>query len=239
MTPRVVLSHIEVVRRHMVDSESTTLDVSAAALGAPSRWLVARKLFWLRRLIGALFVVIALSYGWNAAVKNRFYVINFGVVEPGALYRSNQLPKNAIRKVLKDNHIELIVNLCPPNPKDVNVAEEEKAAAELGIDRQSFPLRGDGRGDPNMYVKAVQAIVAARKAGKPVLVHCAAGAQRTSGVIACYQVIIEGKSEDEAFREAQHYLYDPKHNPYLRPYFDEHLPEWRKALAPAEVVSTR
>jgi protein tyrosine/serine phosphatase len=190
-------------------------------------------------LIAALIIAVGISYIWTAVTKNRFYVINFGVVEPGALYRSNQLPKNAVKRVLTDNHIELIVNLCPPNPNDVNVVAEEKAAAELGIDRQSFPLRGDGRGDPNMYVKAVQAIVAARKAGKPVLVHCAAGAQRTSGVIACYQVIIEGKSEEEAFQQARRYLYDPKHNPYLRPYFDEHLPEWRKALAPAEVVSNR
>lgn len=223
----------------MPDPETTTVEVSSVAAPALQAWPTARKLYWLRRAIAAMVVTLVFASIWTVVVKNRFYVVNFGVVEPGALYRSGQLSKNSVRKVLQDNHIELIVNLCAPNPKDANVAAEEKAAADLGIDRQSFPLRGDGRGDPNMYVKAVQAIVAARKAGKPVLVHCAAGAQRTSGVIACYQVIIEGKSEDAAFREAQRYLYDPKHNPYLRPYFDEHLPEWRKALTVPEVVSSR
>jgi protein tyrosine/serine phosphatase len=199
---------------------------------------VARKLFWLRRLIAALVVAIAISYVWSAYTKNHFYPVNFGVVEPG-FYRSGQLSRAVVRDVLQRNHIEVIVNLCPPDPKDGNIAAEEKAAAELGIDRRSFPLRGDGRGDPNMYVKAVQTIIEARKAGKPVLVHCAAGEQRTSGVIAAYQVIIEGKSEEEAFQQARKYLYDPKHNPYLRPYFDSHLAEWRAALTPPEQASAR
>jgi protein tyrosine/serine phosphatase len=199
---------------------------------------VARKLYWLRRLIAALVVTIGISYVWTGYTKNHFYPVNFGVVEPG-IYRSGQLSRAVVRDVLQKNHIEVIVNLCPTEPKDGNIAAEEKAAAELGIDRRSFPLRGDGRGDPNMYVKAVQTIIEARKAGKPVLVHCAAGEQRTSGVIAAYQVIIEGKSEDEAFQQARKYLYDPKHNPYLRPYFDSHLAEWRAALAAPQVVSNR
>ena len=222
----------------MPDPDVLNAESPPASEPAVSAWPVERKLYWLRRAIAALTLIMAISIGWTSYVKNVFYPVNFGVVEAG-LYRSGQLPKNAVRKVLTDNHIEVIINLCAPNPSDLNVAAEEKAAAELKIDRQSFPLRGDGRGDPAMYVKAVQAIIAARKAGKPVLVHCAAGAQRTSGVIAAYQVIIEGKSEEEAFREARRYLYDPKHNPYLRPYFDQHLPEWRAALAPAQVVSSR
>jgi len=210
----------------------------ATPLAPPVRWPVARKLFWLRRAIAALVFALAISYAWTAYTKNRFYPVNFGVVEPG-LFRSGQLSRATVKDVLQKNHIDVIVNLCAPNPSDGNVVAEEKAAAELGIDRRSFPLRGDGRGDPNMYVKAVQTIVEARKAGKTVLVHCAAGAQRTSGVIACYQVIIEGKPEEEAFQQARHYLYDPKHNPYLRPYFDQHLPEWRAALTGTQQISSR
>jgi len=215
-----------------------TISETPGELARSAPGTVARKLYWLRRLIAALVVAIGISYVWTAYTKNRFYPVNFGVVEPG-IFRSGQLSRAVVRDVLQKNHIEVIVNLCAPDPKDGNIAAEEKAAAELGIDRRSFPLRGDGRGDPNMYIKAVQSIIEARKAGKPVLVHCAAGAQRTSGVIAAYQVIIEGKSEEAAFQEARRYLYDPKHNPYLRPYFDSHLAEWRAAFANPQQVSAR
>jgi protein tyrosine/serine phosphatase len=61
--------------------------------------------------------------------------------------------------------------------------------------------------------------------GKPVLVHCAAGAQRTGGVVALYRLLVQGKSPEFAFAEMQKYKYDPRRSPKLLEYVNSHIGE--------------
>lgn len=188
----------------------------------------------------AIIVIAALGIGltiwWFAGLRNRFEPVNFGVVEPGRVYRSGQISGPVIRKTLQRNHIGLIVRLSGDGTPDEKA--EEAAARELGVDRVYLGLAGDGLGDPNVYPRALADIVKANQNGKAVLVHCQSGAQRTGGIIATYRILVEGRSPDEAFAEMRQYGHDPKHNPLLIPFIQQHLPEWKHQLAEYEASAS-
>ena len=82
-----------------------------------------------------------------------------------------------------------------------------------------------GPGRVEQYVGAIAAIARAERAGEPVMVHCIAGAQRTGGVIAVYEMLVERKPAAEAFAEMLRYGHDPSVNPKLTAYLDDHMGE--------------
>jgi len=57
-------------------------------------------------------------------------------------------------------------------------------AAKPGIECVEFLLPSDGTGDPEKYVRALQLMTDPQR--QPVLVHCGAGAQRTSTAVILY-----------------------------------------------------
>src|SRR5262249_30794903 len=80
-------------------------------------------------------------------------------------------------------------------------------------------------GDVHIYARAVSAVAEAARQGKPVLVHCAAGTQRTGGVVALYRLLVQGKTPEFAFAEMREYKYDPHYSPHLLNYLNEHIAE--------------
>jgi hypothetical protein len=82
-----------------------------------------------------------------------------------------------------------------------------------------------GTGDPQNYVAALAAIHEAEQEGKPVLVHCHAGSQRTGGVVACYRVLFQGRSAEEAVAEMERFAWHRGRDDILLAYLNEHLPE--------------
>lgn len=198
---------------------------------SPRRKQLGRKWFWISVAI-ALLVFGGGFVVWNNALKQRFIPTNFGVVEPGKIYRSGQISRHLMAKTLEKYHIGLIVDLSYENTPD---AEAERAtAAAMGVPRLNLRLGGNGTGNPDFYPQAIKAIVEANHRGIPVLVHCQSGAQRTGGVIATYRMLIEGKSESDAFAEAESY---GRSNPRLIPFVEQHLSEWKQKLAEEHVHS--
>ncbi|MDB5290814.1 MAG: hypothetical protein JWL69_2055 [Phycisphaerales bacterium] len=181
-------------------------------------------------------LVIAFTIIWYTGLRNRFLPMNFGVVEPGKIYRSGQISPNVLRKTLAANRIGLIVNLSSPYEDNPDARAEPIIASEMGVPRINLPLNGQGLGDPSFYPKAITAIVNANRQGKAVLVHCQSGAQRTGGVIATYRILVEGKSFEEAFDEAKHYGHRPHGNPKLMPFVESHLPQWKAELEKQHVA---
>jgi hypothetical protein len=173
-------------------------------------------------------------FAWTTSVKWWFFPNNFAVVEPGKIYRSAQLSRFLIRRTLLDNHIGLVIDLSKDDTADT--LAERQVTSELGIPRLNFVLGGNGTGHPENYTYAIAAIVHANEQGKAVLVHCQSGAQRTGGVIATYRMLVQGKSETEAFTEAERYGHDPKRNPNLIPFVESHLSEWRTELTAEHVL---
>jgi len=181
-------------------------------------------------------LVIGSLVAWNNGVRDRLFPKNFGIVEPGQLYRSGQISRWQIEKTLKDHDIKVIVALSAHGGKQADLDAEMKAVSQLGIDRQVFALGGDGTGNIEHYAEAIAAIDKAKHDGKPVLVHCIAGAQRTGGVIATYEMLVEHKPPSEAFAQMREYGHDPSANPHLLEYLNRHMGELARMLVEKHVI---
>ena len=179
-----------------------------------------------KRLHIALIIVV-LVYGtimlWEYVIRDRIIPLQFGVVEEGQIYRSGQISASLIRKTLVKYNIKAIIELAGDSSTNVNQLAEKKAAAELGIERNVFSLRGNGTGDIETYANVIAAICEERKEKEPVLVHCVAGAQRTGGVIAAYRLIIEQRDADFVRKEMEHYGFDSDNDINLRNFLNNNM----------------
>jgi len=169
--------------------------------------------------------IVAINHEQVTALRDRFIPKRWGVVAEGKIYRSGQLSRHLVKQTLQANHIQTVVDLTFDNREDDNQAAELAAIAELGIERKLCPLDSDGTGDPHIYAQAVAAVAASAREGKPVLVHCIAGAQRTGGVVALYRLLVEGRSPEFVLDEMQRFAYDPKRSPRLQEYLNAHIGE--------------
>lgn len=185
----------------------------------------------MRRLLPILLVTLALAglgtLAYAKLIRPHIVPKNFGIVEPGKLYRSGELTPAATKRIVEEHHIKTIVDL---GAYDVDPAGErvaERTARALGVERRVFRLSGDGTGNPNSYVEALRILT--DPARQPVLVHCSAGSQRTSACVLLYREIIQNKPFLADFNEALEHGHDPAKNTRLRPY----LEEWHAKIAEA------
>ncbi len=181
---------------------------------------------------------ILIAVAWNNGLRDRLMPKNFGVVEPGVLYRSGQISRWQIEPTLRKYNIKLIVALSAHAGASQmpNIDAEIKIANALGIQRVLFPLGGDGTGQIEQYALAIAAIDQAKKQGKPVLVHCIAGTARTGGVIATYEMLVENRSPADAFEQMRTYGHDPTANPHLLDYINAHMAELAAKLVERHVI---
>jgi protein-tyrosine phosphatase len=173
---------------------------------------------------------------WEA-VKDSIIPKNFGVVQEGRLYRSGLLSEALVKKVLLKYKIKVIIDLAANSSENSDRKSEEQAAAELGIERLTFQLNGDGTGDVNDYARAIAAIVQAEQEHKPVLVHCNAGLQRTGGVIAAYQLLVERNAPSFVYNEFTRYDRDPWNDTALFEYVNRHMKELAVLLKKMGVIT--
>lgn len=179
---------------------------------------LARALVWVAILIAlsALGVV-----GWNEVLKDRFIPKRWGVVEDGLLYRSGQLSPRLVRRMLAEHGIKAVVDLCAEEPGNPAQSAEEAACRELGIEHRRYPLSGDGTGDLRQYADALATVIKAKREGKPVLVHCAAGTQRTGGAIYFYRVLVQKRPADAAYQEMLGFGVRPEKDKPLLDYIEQ------------------
>lgn len=172
---------------------------------------------------------------WYNGVNNYFYPRNWGEVEPG-FYRSGQVSRFLIERTLRKNRIDLVVFMSGDKANRPDVQAEAAVCQKLGVTRINCPLAGDGTGDVNSYVDAIEAVWRARKEGRAVLVHCHTGSQRTGGVVAFYRLLIDRRPPGEVYAELKEYGHDPRDNPKLIPYLNDHMGEVSAALAARGII---
>lgn len=164
------------------------------------------------------------AYWWLDGGRYRFKPRRFGVVEQGAVYRSGQIHENLIEDVLREHRIRVIVDLATDPPGDEAAGAERDAAKRLGVRMVSIPdLDGNGIGPIESYAQALEALVDATQAGEPVLVHCAAGSQRTGAAIAWYRMLVQGWSGARAHKDFQEYQRWHARSKGLVPFVNEHM----------------
>jgi hypothetical protein len=182
----------------------------------------------LTRILLLTLAVLGLgTLGYAKIVRPNIVPKNFGVVDPGKLYRSGWLTPAATRQVVEANHIKTIVDLGGYDIKPAGERIAERTARSLNVERHVFRLSGDGTGNPNAYVEALRIIT--DPARQPVLVHCSAGSERTGVCVLLYREIVQGRPFESDFAETYAHGHDPARNTKLKPY----LEQWHTKIADA------
>lgn len=169
------------------------------------------SVYWNRRpnwrfafIAAAAVLLVALWITWHKQIRHQVFPKNFGIVQQGSIYRSGQLTPRTLRQVIEQHGIRTVVAL---NPKDPESEDEQRVCAEMGVDRHEYPMRGDGTGDPSIVAKAVSVML--DETSHPVLVHCAAGAQRTTTVVLLYEHFRDQRSFFQSYPESFEFKHDP------------------------------
>jgi protein-tyrosine phosphatase len=188
----------------------------------------------------ALAICGAAVWLWYGALRYRFVAKRFGEVTP-IVHRSGQISEHMIGPVIEAHGIRRIVDLTEAEFMPEGKIKEREIAKEKGIEVLNFPLVGDGTGDVELYAKAVAAVIESERRGESVLVHCAAGTYRTGGVVACFRILYQGWTIDEAMRECEDYNWNPEERK-MPEYLEANLPKIRAYLVewgtlPAEDAS--
>ncbi len=185
-----------------------------------------------KRLLSIALVLTALIGGgiglWYGVLRYRFVAKRFGDVTE-VVHRSGQISEHMIGPTLEKNHIRTIVDLTEPEFMPEGKIKERELAKEKGIEVLNFPLVGDGTGDVETYARAVAAVIECERKGTPVLVHCAAGTYRTGGVVACFRILYQGWTMEQALAESKEYKWNPEERK-LPEYLEANLPKIKAYL---------
>lgn len=166
---------------------------------------------------------------WFKVLRDHVVPKNFGVVMEGRIYRSGRLTPRTLRRMRDMRGVRTVIDLGAYWPGSREESVMVRAASELGVTRISVRgLRGDGRGNANAYLEVVRAMT--EEGRGPMVVHCAAGADRTGAAVVLYRHIVQGWDLDKAIEEATRFRHDPKKNEAMRAYVMEHAPKIRSAF---------
>lgn len=181
-----------------------------------------------------LVIVACIAAGISAVLaakwaRHQIVPRNFGIVEPGCIFRSGRLNRRTLRKVRDRHGLRTIIDLgaFPADSHDERVMQG--AAKELGLTRYVMRgIFGNATGNPNVYLRAVRLLASAEN--HPVLIHCAAGAERTGAAVILFRHLVQGKPIDEVYEEAMRFGHHPDKNAELRQYVEKHAAAIRGAF---------
>lgn len=133
----------------------------------------------------------------------------FGVVAEGKLYRCGEISSRELAWVQESHGVHTVLSLL--NPDVPETQSERIAAEELGLNWLNIGLKGDGSSTPEQRDQ-IRSIVCDPQ-NEPLLVHCAAGSNRTGLAIGIYRINVDGWSYEQVLNEMRAYGFDdlPKH----------------------------
>jgi tyrosine-protein phosphatase SIW14 len=136
------------------------------------------------------------------AVHQQAQTRNFRVVRPGILYRSGQLTKEGLKRIINDYRIKTVINLRDGLTR-VDQAEEDFCNGE---DIRFVRILPSQWGDVGGSVPVEAGVrkfreVMSDPGNYPVLVHCFAGIHRTGAYCAVYRMEFEHWTNTRAIAE--------------------------------------
>lgn len=173
----------------------------------------ARRPGWPVLLIALVALLAAGVVMWKVAIAPNLFPHNFGIVEPGRIYRSGRLTPAALERAARKYGLKTIIDFGGYEPGSDHDRREQRTARALGLKRYVLRLEGDGTGNPNQYVEALRLM--SDPENQPVLVHCSAGTQRTGCAVLLFRHIVQGVPVSDGFKEATKYDHDWGDNPWL------------------------
>ena len=184
----------------------------------------------LRKTIIALFALITSLYILIEEVRPRVFPKRFGEVVEHEIFRSGRIHEDIYSYVLRDNEIDVIISFTERKPNHDWQLHEIEIAKDLDIPIYRFPLKGDGTGNPAEYQKALVKLKQEENAEKKILLHCAAGTNRTGGAVFLYRTIFEEIADNKAISEMKLYDFSFDDNRHLIPYLKNIRPSVESAL---------
>jgi protein-tyrosine phosphatase len=161
-----------------------TRTLEAVATTRRSRWV------WLVRVP----VLMALLAGAGFALIQ--YSGNFGVVDPGRVYRSRR-PGGDLAEWVRAYRLATILNLSGGTYQDSWYASEVRIAREMDVDFYDIPLSATRRPTRRELKILVDLLERCRY---PLLIHCKSGSDRTGMVSALYLLLKLGETPEQALR---------------------------------------
>lgn len=128
----------------------------------------------------------------------------FGVVVPGRLYRCGDLSPDEMARVTEEYKPRVVLSLLDPEAPETK--RERAAAEQLGLRWENVPLRGDGSSTPEDRERIKEVLLDPDAA--PLLVHCAAGANRTGLAIGLYRIREQGWTPEQVLAEMREYGFE-------------------------------
>lgn len=209
---------------HLAQEEST--------LSAPPLWKTRRGWVTFLVIVG---IVLGGIFIWDS-VKYRFIPKRFGTVIPGEIYRSGQISQWMFEPTIKKYGIDTVIDLNGIAPDDPHQRAEIAFYETLHLNHHRCTLQGNGTGIVENYIDAIETLAKAHRNGETVLVHCAAGTQRTGSVTAAYRVLVLGESPQKAYEELQEYGWDPSTDQILLQYLNGNMQFVAESLVKRGVI---
>jgi protein tyrosine/serine phosphatase len=179
---------------------------------------------YIKPLLVLLLVTLASVLVWEEVLEDRLVAKRLGPIVPGQVYRSGQISPYLIEDVLRERDIDVVIDFTGvPNGPNEEQQAETAAIEKLGITGHRFPLAGDGTGDPESYVSALTTLRQAMADDQQVLIHCAAGSQRTGAATGFYRLFYEGWTPEQVVAELKQYDWHPEKDAILLRYMNEHM----------------
>ena len=191
--------------------------------------------------VAAISLAVALSWPGNGPP-------NFACVDPGVLYRSGQPGASDLRLLVRQHGIRTSVNLRSPRrlEDDAHAREEMEFARKHKINLIYLPYW-----QPDVTEQAQEFLrIMAEPSNFPLLVHCAAGEERSGVMVAVYRMAVNGWSAAQALREMEAYGFEPEKEPAMAQFVETYVqsrlggegprePEGSRALPPTPVHDNR
>jgi protein tyrosine/serine phosphatase len=137
----------------------------------------------------------------------------FAAVAEGRLYRSGTISPAQLERLARAYGIRTVVSLLDPNTAESTA--EHRMAERLGIVWHNVALPGDGSSTAAERAR-IKALLFDTEA-EPMLVHCAAGANRTGLAIGMYRLHEQGWTLEQVLEEMRQFGFkDREHHQNLR-----------------------
>jgi Tyrosine phosphatase family len=152
------------------------------------------------RLVVRSLLVLCLAISAPAALYIAYdqATSNFGVVQPGRVYRSGQMPPKALARALRQYSIKTVLNLRGSNSNEAWYRDEVKTTLAAGATQIDVPMSSCLWLSRDRLSNLIELL---EQADYPLLIHCNWGSERTGLVSAFAELLRPGATLAEARAE--------------------------------------